>query len=50
MKTKENHQEKTTNITQVEEVTPIVAEDLKVSILAEGSSYLLGEPKGIPSS
>ncbi|HXB40228.1 MAG TPA: cyanophycinase, partial [Bacteroidia bacterium] len=33
----------TTNITEVKELAPIVVENLKVSIIAEGSSYLLKE-------
>ncbi len=36
-----------TNINDVDDNTPIVVEDLKVSILAEGSCYLLSERKGI---
>ena len=33
----------TTNINTVDDSTPIIVENLKVSILAEGSSYLLKE-------
>jgi len=39
-----------TNINQVNDNTPIVVENLKVSILAEGSRYLLAERKGISGS
>ena len=34
-----------TNIQQVDETTPIVVENLKVSIIAQGSCYLLKERK-----